>query len=900
MNIVNRESVRKGGIIFVVLIFAAGIAVLGYFYGKERKTIINDPYKAISQKSALVFETSDIQSLFNSVTTGSGLAGSLSDIKEFSPFYQKLNFLADQLNRPEYKKLTENNTVLISLQPFADDKTEVLMSMGLDPNIKAKELKEILKDSLINELVNRRIADIDFFAIPYKINGNTDSVYIAMKSALLVCSSSAELLIEAYLRAELGEDVRSMPGFSKVLGASGAKEDKLFIVYENLPTLLKNNLNGESASIADNVASLAGSSGLDIFLTSNSLTANGYTESEDLSEILYDFKSDATGELSSFSILPATTGFFTTLVPEAISAKSVDAGVSRTAIALAEAMKEYIGLEITQAYIDIKGRPVDENKLVVYRLKNRAFAEKLFLDAFESSEIKGDILMFKPDDQVEIPVYLTPFEGFGSAMLPGYIWDINDSYFSFYDDYLITGSSYVVVSRLLYDNILNKTLANDITFREFENTLPSISGYFLYMAPSHTIDFISGFLNEGAKNFLKNNRDLFNKIQAFGFQLSSSNDMIYNSLSLRYREEALFESDTEWETLLDTVAAIKPFFFINHNTGAREIFIQDLKNNIYLINAAGRVLWKVPLREKINGSVYMVDIYKNGRNQILFAGKEYLHIIDRNGNYVERFPVKLRSSATNSLALFDYDNNNNYRLLIAGEDKQIYAYDITGSIVKGWNLFKTGSEVASEISWLRVSGKDYLVVSDQNSVYFLDRTGNKRLSLKDAVNRSPGSTLRLVTGSSPSVVFMSKEGQLQHVYFDGSVKKYDLGNLSVNNTFDMFDITGDGISEYVIIDKGILHLYDSNRNQMFAKDFGSLRLEGPIGFVFSSNDRKIGVYDPEAQLIYLVDRNGDIMEGFPLKGASLFSIGHLADRNRWNLIVGGSDSFLYNYKIETQ
>ncbi len=891
---------RKRGIIIVVLILAAGLAALGYFYGKERTTVLNDPYKTISPKTAILVETSDIQSLFNSLTAGTGLAGAIGNIEEFATVYQKLNFLADQFNRQEYKELTEDNTVLISFQPFADDKTEVLISMGMDPNLRTRELKEILRDTLVTDIIERRIGDVDILVLPYMINGITDSAYVALKSALLVCSSSAELLREAYVRTEMEEDVRSMPGFSKVLGASGAQEDKLFVVYENLPPLLKNFLNSESAYLADKVASLAGSAGLDMFLEENSLTANGYTESEDSSETLYDFKSDASGELSSYSILPATTGFFSAIVPEALSVKTAGTGVSRSAVALAEAMQEYIGGEITQAYIDIKGRQADENKLVVYRLKDRAYAEKLFLDAFEDSEIKGDILMFKPDDQIEIPVYLTPFEGFGSAMLPGYIWDINDAYFSFYGDYLITGSSYVVVSRLLYDNILNKTLANDIIFREFENTLPSVSGYSLYLVPSRSIDFFAGFLNEKANTFLKNNRDLINKIQALGYQLSSSNDMIYNSLSLRYRDEAIFESDTEWETLLDTVAAIKPFFFTNHNTGAKEIFIQDLKNNIYLINAAGRVLWKVPLSERINGSVYMIDIYRNGRNQILFAGREYLHVIDRNGNYVDRFPVKLRSPATNSLALFDYDNNNNYRLLIAGEDKQVYAYDKTGSLVKGWNLFKTGSEVNSEISWLRVSGKDYLVVTDQNSVYFLDRTGSKRLTLKDAVSRSRGSALRLETGSSPSVVCMSKEGQLQHIYFDGSVKKYDMGNLSDEYTFDMFDITGDGVSEYVIINKGVLYLYGSDRNLMFEKDFGSLSLEGPIGFVFSSNDRKIGVYDPEAQLIYLVDSNGDIMEGFPLKGASLFSIGHLADRSRWNLIVGGSDSFLYNYKIATQ
>src|SRR5690606_30041639 len=111
------------------------------------------------------------------------------------------------------------------------------------------------------------------------------------------------------------------------------------------------------------------------------------------------------------------------------------------------------------------------------------------------------------------------------------------------------------------------------------------------------------------------------------------------------------ESKTQWETLLDTTAGIKPFFFTNHITGAKEIFIQDLKNNAYLINSAGRVLWKVPVRERIAGNVFMIDYFRNGKLQLLFAGENYIHLLDRNGNYVERYPVELRSPAANGLAV---------------------------------------------------------------------------------------------------------------------------------------------------------------------------------------------------------------------------------------------------------
>ena len=399
---------------------------------------------------------------------------------------------------------------------------------------------------------------------------------------------------------------------------------------------------------------------------------------------------------------------------------------------------------------------------------------------------------------------------------------------------------------------------------------------------------------------MKSNKSSLSKIQAAGYQFTPSNNMIYNSLSVMFKEEPREESTTEWETLLDSIAAIKPFFFTNHITGAREIFIQDLKNNAYLINAAGRILWKVPLREKITSSVFMIDYFRNGKYQLLFSGENYLHLLDRNGNYVERYPVKLRSPATNSLALFDYDNNRNYRLLIAGQDKMIYAYDKSGSIVKGWKPFRTNGTVVSEISWFRVSGKDYLVIADETSLYFIDRQGNTRLTLKEPVTKARGSSIRLTPGTVPSIVCSAPDGTVQHIYFDGSVKKFSKKTFSVDHSFDFFDINGDGFGEYIFIDSGILYLYDHNRSEVFSRKFGSSKLGGPINFIFSSSDRKIGVYDTERRQIYLIDDKGNIMKGFPLRGASMFSIGRLNEKNEWHLIVGGTDKFMYNYKLDTQ
>jgi hypothetical protein len=97
-----------------------------------------------------------------------------------------------------------------------------------------------------------------------------------------------------------------------------------------------------------------------------------------------------------------------------------------------------------------------------------------------------------------------------------------------------------------------------------------------------------------------------------------------------------------------------------------------------------------------------------------------------------------------------------------------------------------------------------------------------------------------------------------------------------------------------------LYLYDNKRNEKLTKDFGSEDLGGPINFVFSATDRRIGVFDVNKKLIYLIDKNGELMNGFPLRGASMFSIGKLSEKSGWHLIVGGTDRFLYNYKLNAE
>ena len=69
---------------------------------------------------------------------------------------------------------------------------------------------------------------------------------------------------------------------------------------------------------------------------------------------------------------------------------------------------------------------------------------------------------------------------------------------------------------------------------------------------------------------------------------------------------------------------------------------------------------------------------------MVFNTKSKLHVIDILGNEIERFPIKFNYLASNPVSIFDYDNNKDYRFLIAGDDNKIHNYNISGTQVTGW------------------------------------------------------------------------------------------------------------------------------------------------------------------------------------------------------------------------
>lgn len=890
---------RKNGILLISLVLVLLAAV--YFF--SRRTSVSgfgDPYKAIPSDAIFILETPDLPGFLNKLSGRSGLFREIASVKELSDFNTSFNFVDTAFGRKDVKRLFGFGSTVVSFHIMGKDRLVPLLSLNVTPEMRHRQLREILLSTGAETIKESEYQGVDVFEIPRPAKGEGNSVFVGYRQGVVLSTTSRVLLENAVRQLDEDSDIRSDRSFSRVFLSAGRNEDRLFVIFSNLPRFLATLTAGKGNQLAAASGRLAGTAEGDLLIRESGLIVSGYIETDDPSQSLYRFRNIPAISFDSYKILPASTALFETSAMAAFRNSRPVSGTAQDVLRLiASQVMPFTGDEVTRALLDIRERPVADNFILLYEIRNKDHIDKAINSILKENSTGGEnhILWFTPDDQTRLPVYKAPSAGLHDLIVPGFAPGFRDLFYAVYDNFLISGSSYVSVTKVLYDNILNRTLANDLGYRDFESTMPSRLSYYFYTVPSRITGMLTEYLTPSGMKVINNNMQSIRKVSALGFQFSPINEMLYHSISVRFKDEIREESVSEWETLLDTTACIKPFFFTNHNTGAREIFVQDLKNNIYLINATGRVLWKAPIRERINGPVYMVDYFRNGRFQLLFAGREYLHMVDRNGNYVERYPVKLRSPAAGPLSVFDYDNNRDYRLFIAGEDRLIYAYDKTGSVVRGWTQYRTQGLVRSEIKFFRVSGKDYIVAGDETGLYFLDRRGSVRLTTREPVRKAVNSEIRLTTGADPSLVCTSPDGVIQIISFNGAVKKIETQKFSPDHSFEYFDVDGDGTGEFLFIDKGKLYLYDSKGTRLFTKDFGTSDLQGPIGFIFSGNDRGIGVIDNRNKQIYIVDRKGDVFKGFPLRGASLFSIGRLTGTPGFNLIVGGTDNFLYNYRI---
>ena len=223
------------------------------------------------------------------------------------------------------------------------------------------------------------------------------------------------------------------------------------------------------------------------------------------------------------------------------------------------------------------------------------------------------------------------------------------------------------------------------------------------------------------------------------WKLNRYDDRIYYSAVLLKNEKEKKDKRVLWSLNLDQLIW-GPYALKNHRTDSRDIVVQDSANKIHYIGANGNIKWSKALDGRILGKPFQIDAFQNNKFQFLFNTEKSIYALDILGNSLESFPIKLPFKATNEVVALDYDQNNNYRFLIALEDNRIYNYDVLGNLVGGWEKPLVNSPIHQPISHFAINGLDYIfTIQDSGVVNLYNRKGQLRLRLKAKIDIPLGS-----------------------------------------------------------------------------------------------------------------------------------------------------------------
>lgn len=826
--------------------------------------------------------------------------------KQFNLLNKQLNFV-DSL-------LTENKTlnnilekgILISCHNSPTG-VDFIISFKLTNSSKQKKLlKEIqqIVDTTNTETYN----NVEIFSNKH----GEKEWYYTICDNIFVLSHSKEKLKESIRQILSKNPINLNLGFKEVNSLTNNKM-KIFVNYEIYPALLKKIVSSKQYTKVNKLYSLALWSGMNFDIDKNLLSFSGYTSvSKEYDKYLSVFTGLRPASFEEAELLPYKVSEFLSIsirdfakfysnYQKYLSTKNLTAKYNT----MADNFYNKYKIKVQPLLIPLLDGNLtfvncifntNTNKISKFLLiksndikKFQGVLQKIQVDSGENKEVIDskkniDIIQIKNSDFLRILFdQLANFPDF--------------SYYTVYNDYLIFGQSVDEIKMYYIQLYREKTLKNNKDFNAFKKNISDKSNLFYYSNNLYNYNSEVHLFKGEFKDFFKQNLSFFKKMQFITFQFSYLKGNIFQTYAnIQYNDNPAFNGLTNWEIELNKQIKVKPMIFINHNTHKKELFVIDKNNIVYLINREGQILWQKQVNEEIVGSPYMVDLYKNSKYQIIFATKNHIITLDRNGEIVKEKTISLPDSTDLGIFVFDYNNNRNYRVFVPIGNK-LYLYNKDLKQVQGWKIPETKSKIISKIYHFVENGKDYIVFASKSKVFILNRRGETKIEVKENIS----------FGQNPAIYFQSKaagnnscfitsdaSGNIIKIDLSGSVKTKKIASVSNKHYFVAEDLNNDENLDYIFADENFMLIYDNNGDPIFAHTFKG-KVSKPTIMKFSDTDIKIAITDVDNNLLYMFNPDGTPYKDFPVTGNSYIRISNLYSKN-FNLITG-FNNYLYSYNL---
>uniref|UniRef100_UPI004048BC11 ribonuclease HII n=1 Tax=Mariniflexile sp. TaxID=1979402 RepID=UPI004048BC11 len=780
----------------------------------------------VPENTSIIIKTSNLEDLKSSISN-SDFLDRFSKTNAYKSLESKLNNLA---------LLKPNGDVLICFSADATDSLQyAIITKKTRHLFKTDSLKNYIEETLKYE--NQTLTKSTF---------NNNTFYSTVIDSTFIAASSKDVLDTVLSHSNMNDEL------VKIYNATS--NDKTFSVIIKADTpFIKSFFVGESLNLKAFTSYMA----LDVDVKQDEIYFNGITKATDTTKrILHIFKKTIPQENQIQNITPFDSDGFMSFTFK--NFKTIEGNLNtlykKDSIVPLTAVLDNI-VEVGIVY-ENQNRAIVLNSIDVIATEDALIGEQTIMETYRGIDIFG----FSDPDLFSKTFF--PLIQFNKAN----IYCELDNFFVFSDN--------LELLQNIISNYQNKTtLSETEAFKKCMEKLSNASSILLVTNPSSLKTIIN-------KNF---NDDLG---ESFGNYAISALQFIYDSNFahingiIKKSKSIAVENSISEELNIKLSADIltNPQFVVNHITKEKEIVVQDVKNNLYLISNKGKILWKKQLEGTVLGTIEQMDIFKNGKLQLAFATPNKVYVIDRNGKDVAPFPGNFNDDITQPLAIFDYDRNKDYRLMVT-QGKNLLVYDKNLKTVDGFDFNMADGTIITQPKHFRIHSKDYIVFKTQSKFYILDRTGNTRLTPKTK-NTYSDQPIFLYNDTFTTTTL---NGNLVSINTNGTVSAK---NLNLSEKHSIFASS-----------KSLITQSDNKlaiKNNSVELDFGNYTQPE----LFYIKDKiYVATTDLQAKKVYIYDSQGVLLSGFPVYGNSPIALENIDKDSKLEFITKGEPNSILLYKL---
>ena len=461
-------------------------------------------------------------------------------------------------------------------------------------------------------------------------------------------------------------------------------------------------------------------------------------------------------------------------------------------------------------------------------------------------------------------------------------------YFLQLDSVLVLANHLSTLTAYQRDWKNSRLLANTLGFKNSERMQGNEANVTYFSRTSTSSAIIANLLRPAYREHYQDKAAFgYQDFYAWAFQLSGNNGAFQSSIYGVYRSDDALGSRPDWVYAFDNRPITAPQVF-EHSDTSQFIFIQEQDHRVHAIHPSGTKLWSSVFHGRIVGETQQLE----DRSLVLVTDKNQLYRFDPNGESLPGFSLRMpyRPSYSPTIAQLDGEE----RILVpAGE--HILVYDLAGKLLDNW-LDKT---VDGDILFgIQVHDNRVYVGTQKGNFYCFDAHG-ERLKKEHIPDTKFNNPISLVQNDKnrPALYTVDTAQVAYTLDFEAEPQVYQLEWAGPHALLSFFPTTNGSLSKMAISQGAQLWVKELRDSSLSFQYSLSTDLAGRPQFFRQENQGYyIGLATQGTDLLYLLNEQGAVVDGFPVKGMPDFYYGKIDYNSATYLLCARRDRKLYAFK----